>query len=1076
MNDDFAGDITTTGRYQVSGNPLLVSSDFRDDSDWFLVSGFQKFMDYRITVFLPPGDLEPIYGYVRVGIFDANENALSETYQQFRTQHDYTHVQNSGQRFLGITARNTGYYRSQVLVADITGDTRQTSRDFQPNFGQRHAGSITTDSDADMFRVRLRAGTTYQIDLLGYASNGAQGSTLVDPHLKLYNSIELLAEDDNSGEGSNARISFTPTDTGTYYLSASGKGTQGTYLLGIPNLDDYISSTATTARMHLRQVAFGRNDWEGDEDWFRFHMDRGFTYTFDKTDKIRRIQIYDLDGNLIDDDAYRFQADSAGDVFVSVEGYGDWQAAPIYRDDYPATTFGAANSFGVGSLVGAIEDADDFDIFRIDLQPYAFYQLNLESYGNRPLDDAQLSTYDTNGNLLQTYPAGTTVNLRAFGNASDAAYVLVNSEDDNIGAWQLTQSLQDRAGGNTSTGWNVQFIAGRGHVRNAIDFDGDADFHRIHLRADSWYEVDSNYFNAKYTMRRPGGAEVDFNDLVSNGEKSYFYATETGDHYFVARDPTSDVPKPRGYSFSIRQNAAYKTLTMSEISQWFNTSNVAYRFRGLPLEVYSEVRLQAGDLTIEPNTLTQVTPDQWAEISVAESSETPGDLYLRGIYGTGVKQDWGHIRVADVEVIPEIISEELAADPYSTYLQYQFADTLPAEYADDPQFESFEELTQEERTSFSRAVFRWNDMSRINVSRGGSAIAMHVFKADLGPDQPLIAYAPGEGRGHDVIINSTSDLFDGSAQSMYQLLQAVGTGIGMQVSDSVDRLTSVMGTMVEPGFEDVYPTTPLAADRATIFQGAVTNTSQTNSGSIYTVRLNGDEPLAQALLATHYSSSKRYNISATGSVDPVEIDLRQGSASSVQGNVYRVVENGPDAILLDGLGGFGDDGIVGNEENNRLAGYGGNDVLRGGPGNDRLEGGRGDDYYIFRPASHQDVIREATPTADGGSLPSGGLDVIRIEGMYDYDSIQEDMTFARLGNDLLIRLELDGRFNVNGDGIRITDMNDPEKRVEALTLLNPGGFVDRISLASVFEQADSTRRRFEVLAAQDDYGSLVQPA
>jgi len=95
--------------------------------------------------------------------------------------------------------------------------------------------------------------------------------------------------------------------------------------------------------------------------------------------------------------------------------------------------------------------------------------------------------------------------------------------------------------------------------------------------------------------------------------------------------------------------------------------------------------------------------------------------------------------------------------------------------------------------------------------------------------------------------------------------------------------------------------------------------------------------------------------------------------------------------------------------------------------------------------------------------------------MYDYDSIQEDFTFSRLGNDLLIRLELDGRFNVNGDGIRITDMHDPEKRVEALALLNPGGFVERISLASVFEQADANRRRFEVLAATDDYGSLVQP-
>ena len=48
------------------------------------------------------------------------------------------------------------FYRTRVLEADITGDTRQTSRFFQPNFGQQHAGSITAADDEDMFRVYLR--------------------------------------------------------------------------------------------------------------------------------------------------------------------------------------------------------------------------------------------------------------------------------------------------------------------------------------------------------------------------------------------------------------------------------------------------------------------------------------------------------------------------------------------------------------------------------------------------------------------------------------------------------------------------------------------------------------------------------------------------------------------------------------------------------------------------------------------------------------------------------------------------------------------------------------------------------
>ena len=95
--------------------------------------------------------------------------------------------------------------------------------------------------------------------------------------------------------------------------------------------------------------------------------------------------------------------------------------------------------------------------------------------------------------------------------------------------------------------------------------------------------------------------------------------------------------------------------------------------------------------------------------------------------------------------------------------------------------------------------------------------------------------------------------------------------------------------------------------------------------------------------------------------------------------------------------------------------------------------------------------------------------------MYDYDSIPDDLTFARLGNDLVIRLELNGQLNVNGDSIRIKNMHQESTRTEALALLNTDGFVNRISLLSVFDQADESRRRFQVVAGNDGFGSLVQP-
>ena len=69
--------------------------------------------------------------------------------------------------------------------------------------------------------------------------------------------------------------------------------------------------------------------------------------------------------------------------------------------------------------------------------------------------------------------------------------------------------------------------------------------------------------------------------------------------------------------------------------------------------------------------------------------------------------------------------------------------------------------------------------------------------------------------------------------------------------------------------------------------------------------------------------------------------------------------------------------------------------------------------------------------------------------------LSEDISFERLGNDLLIRLEMDGLADRGGDSIQIKNFSSPESRVEALTLLNPSGPVTRIDLPSLFSQLSS---------------------
>src|SRR5262249_13241996 len=86
--------------------------------------------------------------------------------------------------------------------------------------------------DVDVVGVTLTAGTQYTIYLRGADSGDG---TLQNPFLSLLDSDgTLIAQDDDSGAGANAEISFTPAATGTYFLKSEGHGgSTGTYALEV---------------------------------------------------------------------------------------------------------------------------------------------------------------------------------------------------------------------------------------------------------------------------------------------------------------------------------------------------------------------------------------------------------------------------------------------------------------------------------------------------------------------------------------------------------------------------------------------------------------------------------------------------------------------------------------------------------------------------------------------------------------------------------------------------------------------------------------------------------------------------
>ena len=237
-------------------------------------------------------------------------------------------------------------YTLSVIVLGANGNS-EADTDFPgytPTTGRVDVGASATGTftgfDRDFFRVDLEAGTRYQIDMEG-ADTGR--GTVADPRVSLLDaSSTQLDEDDNSGVGKNARITYTPTAAVTYYVHAAGEN--GTYTLSVrevpppddsanvsePDGEDLPAGTTTTGRVQVGGSVTGEIDSETDKDWFKVELEAGKTYQFDMegkstkfgipTDPIRGtltdtwLFLYDESGTLIiayNDDRYE------GDIRVS---------------------------------------------------------------------------------------------------------------------------------------------------------------------------------------------------------------------------------------------------------------------------------------------------------------------------------------------------------------------------------------------------------------------------------------------------------------------------------------------------------------------------------------------------------------------------------------------------------------------------------------------------------------------------------------------------------------------------------------------------------------------------------------
>ena len=198
--------------------------------------------------------------------------------------------------------------------------------------------SIDTLADRDWYRVTLTAGVTYTVQTL---SNGMGTDAYL--YVRDVTGATVLASDDDSGEGTNSLLTFTPTTTGDYFIDAGtyNDDTTGSYHLfvaaAVPVGDSVAGSTATAATLAVTGTINGNIDSNGDHDFYAINLVAGETYLFrtagtsasDTTNTV--LTLRDASGNLLETNdnageanysAVRYTATASGTYYIDVSGSG----------------------------------------------------------------------------------------------------------------------------------------------------------------------------------------------------------------------------------------------------------------------------------------------------------------------------------------------------------------------------------------------------------------------------------------------------------------------------------------------------------------------------------------------------------------------------------------------------------------------------------------------------------------------------------------------------------------------------------------------------------------------------------
>lgn len=175
-----------------------------------------------------------------MGLYDSagNEVAFNDDNLVNKDSEIIATAVTTGTYYIYIGAyRDEGVGTYEVSVENFVIDVQETvdakgnlSTTYELSDGQVFAGTIGNPADRDAVRVELVAGNTYEIF--------AQGLTLEDTVLGVFDSGRRVVAFNDDLNGLSAGLTFTATESGTYYLGVQSyqNATDGTYLLSFDDV------------------------------------------------------------------------------------------------------------------------------------------------------------------------------------------------------------------------------------------------------------------------------------------------------------------------------------------------------------------------------------------------------------------------------------------------------------------------------------------------------------------------------------------------------------------------------------------------------------------------------------------------------------------------------------------------------------------------------------------------------------------------------------------------------------------------------------------------------------------------